>query len=212
MANNPGRAWALLAAATLGGCVRLGPDFQSPRQDWIDHWDSQALDIASQQHPQPDRRQWWAQFEDPLLDRLISAADSNNSSLRIAALRILEARAQLGIASSGRYPQVQQGSAELEPCLREFEFALLTELGQPIDWQQDADGNPLEAALCYQWQHEQGFVVAANGFKAQHLLNIGKGQWQSADTRRCAKQLSRQILAPLLGSKPLASRALFEGG
>ncbi|PKM19201.1 MAG: DNA repair protein RecO [Gammaproteobacteria bacterium HGW-Gammaproteobacteria-15] len=107
---------------------------------------------------------------------------------------------------------VQQGSAELEPCLREFEFALLTELGQPIDWQQDADGNPLNTALCYQWQHEQGFVAAANGFDAAHLLNIGNGQWHSADTRRCAKQLSRQILAPLLGSKPLASRALFEGG
>lgn len=112
MANKHLRTWIFLAAATLGGCVRLGPDFQSPRQGWIDHWDSQALDIASQQHPQPDRRQWWAQFEDPLLDRLISAADSNNSSLRIAALRILEARAQLGIASSGRYPQVQQASAD----------------------------------------------------------------------------------------------------
>jgi len=107
---------------------------------------------------------------------------------------------------------VQQGSGELEPCLREFEFALLTELGQPIDWQQDADGNPLNTAWCYQWQHEQGFVAAANGFAGIHLLNIGNSQWQSADTRRCAKQLSRQILAPLLGSKPLASRALFEGG
>lgn len=107
---------------------------------------------------------------------------------------------------------VQQGSAGLEPCLREFEFALLTELGQPIDWQQDADGQPLNTALCYQWQHEQGFVVAVNGYRAEHLLNIGNGHWYSADTRRCAKLLSRQILAPLLGTKPLASRALFEGG
>lgn len=106
------RAWAVLTAATLSGCVRLGPDFQSPRQAWIDHWDSQALDAASQQHPQPDQRQWWAQFEDPLLERLIAEADVHNPNLRIAALRILEARAQLGIASSGRYPQVQQGSAE----------------------------------------------------------------------------------------------------
>lgn len=106
------RAWAVLTAATLSGCVRLGPDFQPPHQAWIDHWDSQALDAASQQHPQPDQRQWWAQFEDPLLERLIAEADVHNPNLRIAALRILEARAQLGIASSGRYPQVQQGSAE----------------------------------------------------------------------------------------------------
>ncbi|MBB1519538.1 efflux transporter outer membrane subunit [Aquipseudomonas guryensis] len=112
MANKRLRAWPLLAAATLGGCVRMGPDFQSPRQDWIDHWDSQALDAASQQRPQPNQRQWWAQFDDPLLDRLIAKADVHNPNLRIAALRILEARAQLGIARSGRYPQLQQASAD----------------------------------------------------------------------------------------------------
>lgn len=74
------RAWAVLTAATLSGCVRLSPDFQSPRQAWIDHWDSQALDAASQQHPQPDQRQWWAQFEDPLLERLIAEAGLEQSS------------------------------------------------------------------------------------------------------------------------------------
>jgi len=112
MAIKQRRAWALLAAASLAGCVRLGPDFQSPRQAWIDHWDSQALNAASQQHPQPDNRQWWTQFNDPLLERLIAEADVHNPNLRIAALRILEARAQLGIARSGRYPQLQQASAD----------------------------------------------------------------------------------------------------
>ncbi|MBB2496541.1 efflux transporter outer membrane subunit [Aquipseudomonas ullengensis] len=112
MPNKRQRPWALLVAATLGGCVQLGPDFQSPRQGWIDHWDSDALAAASTQQPQPDQRQWWAQFDDHLLDRLIGAADVNNPNLRIAALRILEARAQLGIARSGRYPQVQQASTD----------------------------------------------------------------------------------------------------
>lgn len=109
---NKHRQWILLSAATLSGCVRLGPDFQSPRQDWIDHWDSNALATVSQLHPQPDNRQWWAQFDDPLLERLIGIADVQNPNLRITALRILEARAQLGIAGSGRYPQLQQASAD----------------------------------------------------------------------------------------------------
>jgi len=112
MANKHRHLWALLTAATLSGCIRLGPDFESPRQDWIDHWDSNALTAISQQHPQPDTRQWWVQFDDPLLERLIDIADVQNPNLRIAALRILEARAQLGIARSGRYPQLQQASAE----------------------------------------------------------------------------------------------------
>ncbi|MEW5682712.1 MAG: DNA repair protein RecO [Pseudomonadota bacterium] len=106
---------------------------------------------------------------------------------------------------------VQQGKAGLEPCLREFEFALLSELGQPVDWQYDALGEPIAPNACYQWQHEQGFVPASAGFAGVQLLNIGAANWQDNATLLSAKQLSRQLLAPLLGNKPLASRALFAG-
>ncbi len=109
---------------------------------------------------------------------------------------------------------VQQAKAELEPCLREFEFALLSELGLPVDWQYDALGEPIAPNASYQWQHEQGFVpakVGLAGFTGAQLLNIGAANWQDSATRLVAKQLSRQLLAPLLGNKPLASRALFAG-
>lgn len=106
--------------------------------------------------------------------------------------------------------QVQQGQEELEPSLRRFEFALLAELGLPIDWQTDIEGMPIVAGGQYQWRHEQGFALAGHGYGGSHLLAIAENHWQHKDTRRCAKQLSRQLLAPLLGNKPLASRALFE--
>lgn len=106
--------------------------------------------------------------------------------------------------------QVQQGHASLEPCLRRFEFALLTELGQPIDWLTDIEDQPIQALQRYQWCNEQGFSLAADGVLGQHLLAIANDDWQDANTLRSAKQLSRQLLAPLLGPKPLASRALFE--
>lgn len=102
----------LLGALGLSGCVRLGPDFQSPKQAWIDHWSSPALEQSSQRSQHPDLRQWWQVFADPLLDRLIAEADSHNSDLKIAGLRVMEARAQLGIAQSGRYPQLQQASVD----------------------------------------------------------------------------------------------------
>ncbi|MBU1309455.1 MAG: DNA repair protein RecO [Gammaproteobacteria bacterium] len=105
---------------------------------------------------------------------------------------------------------VQQEKAELEPCLRSFEFALLGELGLPIDWQTDSDGQPISAQGHYQWLNEQGFVAATQGYPGSHLLAIADNNWQHPDTRRSAKLLSRQLLAPLLGGKPLASRALFE--
>ncbi|MGH8433099.1 MAG: efflux transporter outer membrane subunit [Pseudomonas sp.] len=107
----PGRL-LLIGALGLSGCVRLGPDFQAPGEAWIEHWNNPAFEQASLQRPQPDIRQWWQVFADPVLDRLIAEADAHNSSLKIAGLRVMEARAQLGIAQSGRYPQLQQASAD----------------------------------------------------------------------------------------------------
>ncbi|MET0775798.1 MAG: TolC family protein [Pseudomonas mandelii] len=102
----------LLGALGLSGCVRLGPDFQPPGEKWVEQWNTAALEQASQRGTNPDIRQWWQVFNDPLLNDLIAASDAHNSSLKIAGLRVMEARAQLGIAQSGLYPQLQQASAD----------------------------------------------------------------------------------------------------
>ena len=47
-----------------------------------------------------------------MLDRLVAEAQQRNVDVRTAGLRILEARAQLGIAGSGLYPQLQRLSGE----------------------------------------------------------------------------------------------------
>ncbi|CAG9185466.1 Cation efflux system protein CusC [Cupriavidus laharis] len=109
-ANLPCRL--LTVALLLGGCARLGPDFQAQQEPWTGQWSSPALEQATQLRRQPDLRQWWQVFSDPVLEKLIAEADANNAGVRIAGLRVVEARAQLGIAQAGRYPQVQQASAE----------------------------------------------------------------------------------------------------
>ncbi len=48
-----------------------------------------------------------------MLDQLIAEAQRANPSVRTAGLRIMEARAQLGIAGSTLYPQVQQATADV---------------------------------------------------------------------------------------------------
>ncbi|MDX3773974.1 DNA repair protein RecO [Chromatiaceae bacterium AAb-1] len=103
----------------------------------------------------------------------------------------------------------QQQNGLLEPCLRQFEFSLLQELGLQVDWQQDATGNLLQPQYYYQWQDGEGFVRAASGWTGQQLLSIGQQQWQQQGVSLAAKQLSRKLLAPLLGDKPLLSRSLF---
>jgi len=79
----------------LSGCM-VGPDFVKP--------DAQVEKEWLQQHNQriksepADLSEWWKVFNDLVLDNLIEIASRQNLDLLNAGLRILEARAQLGIA------------------------------------------------------------------------------------------------------------------
>ncbi|WP_206001812.1 efflux transporter outer membrane subunit [Paraburkholderia aromaticivorans] len=103
----------LLGAGCLSGCMSVGPDFQPQHEAWSKHWSSASLGQVTQQATQPDVRQWWQIFGDQNLERLIAEADADNGDLKIAGLRVLEARAQVGVALAGRYPQVQQANADV---------------------------------------------------------------------------------------------------
>ena len=58
-------------------------------------------------------QEWWRTFNDPVLEHLVAEAQRVNPDVRTAGLRIMEARAQLGIAGSTLYPQVQQATGEV---------------------------------------------------------------------------------------------------
>jgi len=106
------RAALLCGALGLAACTTLGPDYQEPQVDWLQDWQSSVYGQADTgaEAGEADFRFWWQQFNDPVLNQLIELARKENPSLRIAGLRILESRAQLGIAGSALYPQLQQGT------------------------------------------------------------------------------------------------------
>lgn len=56
-------------------------------------------------------RQWSAVFQDPILRRLIAEALQNNLDLRVAAQRVLEAQAQVGITRSQQLPSIGAGGS-----------------------------------------------------------------------------------------------------
>jgi NodT family efflux transporter outer membrane factor (OMF) lipoprotein len=98
---------AVLAAAALcaalTGCA-VGPEYVQPSTQRTESWSakegagvtSQAADSA-----------WWKSFNDPTLDSLVLLAFRQNLPLQLAALRIMEARAQLGVATGRQFPQIQ---------------------------------------------------------------------------------------------------------
>jgi outer membrane protein, multidrug efflux system len=52
---------------------------------------------------------WWEVFEDPQLQSLIRTALKNNYDVRIAASRVLQAQAQLGITRADQFPTLNAG-------------------------------------------------------------------------------------------------------
>lgn len=112
-----------------------------------------------------------------------------------------------------------QGKTLDEIVLRTFELQLIDALGYgllpPSIIEQDKLFDPQRY---YRFIPEQGFVVcegitaASNRstlFSGKHLRAIARGQWQEEGARQEAKRLTRLILTPLLGARPLHSRRLF---
>ena len=109
------RAVGLAAAALLSACTTVGPDFKRPQVPWLADWTGGSLEPLAT-HPRAPRggqtQEWWRNFKDPVLDELVAEAQRVNPNVRTAGMRIMEARAQLGIAGSTLYPQVQQATGE----------------------------------------------------------------------------------------------------
>src|SRR5271170_1931901 len=100
----------LVLPLCCAGCL-VGPDFSSPSvpvaEKWIEANDP-SVDTRKQEY-----RDWWKVFHDPVLNRLIEIAYNQNLTLIDAGTRVLEARAQLGVAIGEFYPQLQQGNGSV---------------------------------------------------------------------------------------------------
>ncbi|MBQ0796640.1 DNA repair protein RecO [Zhongshania sp.] len=104
--------------------------------------------------------------------------------------------------------------APLEPTLRRFEFSLLESLGYGVNLTFCAHSSEVvQSDAHYRFDAGEGFVHVAEGapgliFSGADLLQLAADEYNDS-TLRAAKKLSRQLLQPLLGDKPLQSRALF---
>lgn len=93
--------WSL-ALLLLSGCM-VGPDYVPPATETASQWleaEDKRLNTTS-----TDQQNWWKTFNDPVLDQLIERAYLDNLNIRVAGVRVIEARAQLGVAIGDLYPQ-----------------------------------------------------------------------------------------------------------
>nr|WP_283949537.1 efflux transporter outer membrane subunit [Limobrevibacterium gyesilva] len=89
------------------GCT-VGPDFERPAPWWSPaSWGTEpSAAKLSQAVPEPVDPQWWKLLDDPLLTSLETRLAGANLDMRLATIRLAEARAQLGVVESARFPSI----------------------------------------------------------------------------------------------------------
>jgi multidrug efflux system outer membrane protein len=90
----------LISVLVLSGCVSL-PPMKQIKPDLPVAWPTESGQVAENV-----AADWWKAYHDPALDALMAEALAHNRDLALAAARIEEVRANLGLADADRYPEV----------------------------------------------------------------------------------------------------------
>jgi len=154
------RAVGLAVTALLSACTTVGPDFKRPQVPWLDAWAGGSLESLLTPHASlgSQTQDWWQNFNDPVLDQLVVEAQRVNPTVRAAGMRIMEARAQLGIADSTLYPTVQASGSV--PATGQYaagqpgSTAVAANAGLGVGWEIDFFGKfrrTIEAADAGYW-------------------------------------------------------------
>ena len=230
---------AALGAATLllSGCT-VGPKYKRPSIDTPTVYrdaeatgntqtsktprDPNGVPLPGQSNPAPSNalslgdEKWWEVFGDPPLQDLIRTAIKQNYDVRIAAERVLESQAQLGITRSQQFPQLNAAGGYTAQRYPSAQFgglgSFVTHLGQlglSSSWDLDFWGqfrNATKAAraqmLANQW--------AQRGVMDTLILNVATGYFQLR-TLDLQLEISRRTLASRQESLQL-TQTLEAGG
>ena len=118
---------SLLTALLLSGCT-VGPDYKRPTASVPTAYRGPGDEALKAEGASLGEQKWWEVFQDQQLQSLIRTALQQNYDVRIAATRILEAQAQLGITRADQFPTVS-GGADLS-AQRTAKSAILPPLEQ----------------------------------------------------------------------------------
>src|SRR6201998_4400265 len=90
------------------GCM-MGPKYKRPAVNVPQQYRTPEPQLATQASSLGNE-QWWQLYQDPVLTQLIHTAITQNYDVRIAAARVLEAQAQVGITRSNQLSSASVGA------------------------------------------------------------------------------------------------------
>jgi multidrug efflux system outer membrane protein len=105
------RPWLIATAFLLLTGCRMGPNYKRPPVTVPDAYRGLAPDAGPQTTASFGDEKWWTVFQDPQLQELIREALSQNYDVRIAAERVLQAQAVVGITRADQFPTITGGAS-----------------------------------------------------------------------------------------------------
>ena len=100
---------SLLIALLTSGCT-VGPDYKRPTATVPTEFRGVSSEASKAAAASLGDQKWWDVFRDEQLQSLVRTAIQQNYDVRIAATRVLQAQARLGITRSNQLPNVSGGA------------------------------------------------------------------------------------------------------
>lgn len=226
----------LLLSAALASCVLAGcsmePTYQRPAMPVPDRYPSDAPTTPATADAQPDTSHldWRQFFKDPVLQRLIEIALTNNQNLHLAAANMAQARADYGVARASLFPEIDlQGYAG-----RQRLPALTQEPGNGLLGPIENDNTKATTFNTYQVQagmtsyeldffghqraiaHESGKLAEASAadYQAARIALMGEvaNAYLALNADRALLQLAQQTLDAQQQHAQVMNKAYGDGG
>jgi NodT family efflux transporter outer membrane factor (OMF) lipoprotein len=187
------------AVVALAGCQMAGPAFTPPSPAWQPgQFDARKTAAV----PETVETAWWALFQDKMLSDLEERIADGNFDVRVAGIRVIEARAQLGTAETAGDPivdvkadakgngQSARGTLALNhfgtpgnkvPSSLRSPFSLF-QMGFDASWEPDFWGRvkrsieAADAGLTETVEMRHGVLIAAQAELAQDYIKLRGAQ------------------------------------
>lgn len=104
------KSWSIALVLLVTGCT-VGPNYKRPQVTSPAVYRGLAPDADKNATSSLGDDKWWAVFQDDELQKLIRIGLVDNYDVRIAASRILQAQAILGITRADQFPTITGGAA-----------------------------------------------------------------------------------------------------
>ena len=193
-----GRGAALAAVALLAGCT-VGPNFQVPHWaspvSWFSGPKEKTAAAPSIPVVAPVNPNWWTLFHDPKLTALERRVAGENLDVRLAAIRLAESRAELGLAQAARFPTFNaNGSYDRQKA---SDVGVFASAPNPLG----ANGAQGSRTGGIRSSHLAAFDVYQVGFDASWELDLWGGVKRSVEAATATEQASAEARrAALLSS------------